>query len=280
MKIISQHLTLIAMIFIASCSDLSIIFPKSSFDAPFPKRNINLTYVLGDQITIKTGTDTITLAISAFKENNLITYSGTNDTMFYGKVCRFRGLYYFNQQMNDSSYWIYAVRITDQLIYGLNTEWEQLALVDSAIEKGNHKKLVKYISSDKIRLHLDKRELKKLYAPIIDRIIPDTIIQVHEYTTTLNSTSKNPIAIDPEEFEYLSKAYPNPTADIVNIELQQNSNGIGYSLTNLKGQTLLNGQFLDIKNKIDLSNQPNGIYLLTLTNQATSQKETIKVIKK
>ena len=91
-------------------------------------------------------------------------------------------LYPFNEKINDSSYYISALKIKGNLIYGLYDRWSQLYEVDDIIIKGNNKKLVKFISRDttKIRLHVDKKELKDLFNSIINSVIPDTIINYDE----------------------------------------------------------------------------------------------------
>jgi hypothetical protein len=265
-------------ILLSSCGDSVDYFPKTTFDSPFPKRNRDLTNILGDNLTIKSGTDTLALTISAFKNYNLITNSKTGDTLFKGTVCKFRRLYFFSQQFNDTCFFIYAVKLTDNLVYGLNTAWEQTILVERAIENGQHQKIVKYRSADKIRLHPDKRVLKNIFSVIIDSIPPDTILQFQETTPALTDTTKVVTQIDPEDFEFFSKVYPNPTTDFVNIELQQ-KNKITYQLTDLNGKTVLQGQFTDTKNKIDLSGQTAGVFYLTLFNPTDNQKETTKIIK-
>jgi len=273
-----QFFWLTIIILLTACDDIEKIFPKTTFDSPFPKRNRDLTNILGDNLTIKSGTDTLELKISAFKNYNLITDSKTGDTIFKGTVCKFRGLYYFNQQLNDTSYWIYAVKLNDNLIYGLNSAWGQTLLVDRAIENGQYKKLVKYLSADKIRLHPDKRELKSLFSAIIDSIPPDTILQFQAVSPILTDTTKVLTQIDPEDFEFFSKVYPNPTTDYVNIELQE-KNKITYQLTDINGKTVLQGQFEDRLNKIDLSKQTAGVFYLTLISPTDNQRETTKIIK-
>ncbi len=274
-----RHLFWLTIILaLTSCDANEIMFPKTTFDSPFPKRNRDLTNILGENLTLKTGNDTLTLAIFAFKNYNLITDSKSGDTLFKGTVCKFRGLYYFNQQINDSSFFIYAVKIIDNLVYGLNSALAQTMLVERSIENGQHKKIVKYISTDKIRLHPDKKELRNLFSAIIDSIPPDTILQLKESLPILTDTTKVITQIDPEDFEFFSKVYPNPTTDFVIIELQQKT-GITYQLTDLNGKTILQGQFIDKANKLNLSKQTPGIYLLTLINPTDNQKETTKIIK-
>lgn len=268
----------ITIFVLTSCEGGKEPLPKTTFNSPFPKRNKDLTNILGEQLSIKQGTDTLSITIAAFKNYNLITNNKNGDTLFKGTVSRFRGLYYFTQQLNDTSFWIYAVKLSDNLIYGLNTAWEQTLFVDRAIENGKHKKLVTYITADQIRLHPDKKELKLLFTSIIDSISPDTIIQFQKLTPSLEDKSKTLIPIDPEEFEFFSKVYPNPTTGLINIELQQKNKFI-YQLTDMHGKTILNGQFSDLTNKINLSKQAAGIYYLTLINPEDNQKETTKILK-
>lgn len=281
MKILRHIHLIIIIVYLTSCGEsMETVadYPKSSFDSPFPKRNRNLTYILGRELIIKNGNDTLSLIISSSNKRNIITNS-YGDTLFSGTVCQYRGLYYFNQQINDSSFLIYAVKITDKLIFGLNTALTQAWLVDEAIESGKNKKLVKYMTSDIYRLHPEKKELKILFTSIIDSITPDTILQFEEKSLTLADTTKSITKIDRDDFEYISKAYPNPTSDFITIELQQKYN-ITYLITNLQGQAVLQGQVTDNFIKIDLRKLTSGIYALILFNQKDNQKETIKIIKK
>ena len=255
-------------------------FRNITFDSQFPKRNKSLANILGDKLTIKSGEDTLIYKITSSKNNNLIINSKTRDTVFFGTVSKFRGLYYFNEQLNDSSYWIYAVKISDNLIYGLNTAGTQREYVYQAIKNGKNRKLIKYINSDTsvIRLHPEKRELKKLFSSIISNFLPDTILNYQETYPKIQDATSTLTVIDPEDFNYISKAYPNPTKDILNLELQQKSKST-FQLTDLSGKIVLQGQLNELINKIDISKQPAGVYALTIVNTAEDQKETIKIIK-
>ena len=256
MKTLLNIIILTIIFALTSCGG-NLNEPNITFDSQFPKRNKNLANILGDELKIKSGEDTLIYKITSSKNNNLIINSKTRDTVFFGTVSKFRGLYYFNEQLNDSSYWIYAVKISDNLIYGL-----------------------KYINSDTsvIRLHPYKRELKKLFSSIISNFLPDTILNYQETYSKIQDATSTLTVIDPEDFNYISKAYPNPTKDILNIELQQKSKST-FQLTDLSGKIVLQGQLNEIINKIDISKQQIGVYALTIVNTAEKEKETIKIIK-
>jgi len=278
MKTLLNIIILTIIFALTSCGDGNS--RNITFDSQFPKRNKSLANILGDKLTIKSGEDTLIYKITSSKNNNLIINSKTRDTVFFGTVSKFRGLYYFNEQLNDSSYWIYAVKISDNLIYGLNRAGTQREYVYQAIKNGKNRKLIKYINSDTsvIRLHPEKRELKKLFSSIISNFLPDTILNYQETYPKIQDATSTLTVIDPEDFNYISKAYPNPTKDILNLELQQKSKST-FQLTDLSGKIVLQGQLNELINKIDISKQQAGVYALTIVNTAEEQKETIKIIK-
>lgn len=272
----------ILTLLVFSCDEKKAeVFPQSSFDAPFPKRNKDLTNVLGKQFTLKTSqNDTLQLRITASKNENIITDAKTGDTLFSGRVSKFRGTYYFNQQFDSTTYWIYAVKITDHLIYGLNTAWSQTFAIDEAIEAGKHPKLVKFIDTSQavIRLRPDKKEMKILFATILQGIIPDTIINLKSKQPIALPTEAATAKIDPDDYEMFSKVYPNPAKDVLHVELQE-KNSAEFILTNLQGQTMLHGKLGNGVDHIDVSKLSNGAYVLTLINPSSKQKEALKIIK-
>jgi len=265
---------------LTGCGPDNKITPKSFYDNPFPKKNKDLTKILGEKLTIKRGSDTLYYTISSNNNLNFILNSKTGDTAFKVTVCKFRGLYYFSQKFNDTTYWINAVKIKDNLIFGFGSDFWQMLQLDDEIKSGKSKKLVSYINSDTsvIRLHPDKREMKYFYNAIILNEIPDTIISLDNYFASTIDTSKIATQVDPEENVILSRAYPNPTTDIINIELQQKRN-VSFLLSDINGKTIQQGQFSKTSNQLDIKNQPTGIYILTLLNATDKQKENIKIIK-
>ena len=276
MRILRNLFCLIVLL--SSCDgNFQLIIPRVTYDSPFPKSNRDLTTILGDSLIVKSGADTLALLISSSDDYNIITEGRTQDTLFNGTVSMYRGLYYFSQQINDTSFIIYAVKLSGNLIYGLNTAWEQTMLVDKAIESGQFNGIVRHHSKERIHLHPDKGVLKKLYAAILDSIRPDTIIALDEPIPVLDNTVQAFAEIDQEDFEFFSRVYPNPTADFINVEQQQKIK-IAYQLTDFNGRTVLHGQIEDIKNRIDLSRQEAGIYYFSLIGAKDNHRETVKIV--
>lgn len=251
---------------------------KNTFDSPFPKRNRSLTRILGDNLQIYGRCYPESFKILSTRKSNFIINNETGDTIFKGTVCKYRGLYYFNEKINDTTFRIFALKITDSLIYGLQNYF-QYSQIDTAIEQGNFPKLIKYIDKKKnvIRLHPDKKELKGLFTSIIANTRPFEIIRTNAISTT-NDAESITTPIEPDDFEMFSKVYPNPAKDILNVDLQQNNVATPYYLSDCNGKVLEQGQFQEISNKIDVSSLSNGIYTLTIVT-AEQQKETVKIIK-
>ncbi|CAN5459769.1 hypothetical protein BH10BAC1_BH10BAC1_11390 [soil metagenome] len=277
MKNLFRISILSVFITLTSCGDT--IIRQTTFDAPFPKRNRDLSNILGNEFSIKSGNDTLNFKIISNKNSNLIINSQTDDTLFYGKVSKFRGLYYFNYKHNDTSYSIHAVKITDSLIYGLTWSWTQNIQTGEEIRKGNYPNLVKYINADTsiIRLHTNKYEMKKMFSTFITQYDPDTILffkdgKLQETSRLVKENNSF------EEMDYVSKVYPNPTKNIINIDLKQKENTT-FQLTDTRGKLINEGHLNELQNKIDLTQQPSGIYILRVTNIADKESESVKIIK-
>lgn len=251
---------------------------KNSFDSPFPKRNRNLRRILGDTLQIEGRCIPQSFRIVSTKKLNYIIDIDWHDTLFKGTVCKYRGLYYLNEKINDTTYRIFALKITDSLIYGLQN-YLQYAQIDSAIEQGKYPALVKYINKDKkvIRLHPDKRELKGLFASIIANTEPFEIIRANPVSKSTYEENLNN-SIDGDDFDVLSKVYPNPAIDILNVELQQKNVAIPYYLNDITGKVLAQGKFQEISNTIDVGHLAKGVYTLTIITPEL-EKESVKIIK-
>jgi hypothetical protein len=262
------------ILFLCSCDGF---LRPISYDSPFPKKNYDLTKILGNDFTIIGDNDTlITYYITCNGDKNIIQDSNL-DTFFIGKVCKYRGLYYFNEQYDDTTFWIWAVRISDSLIYGLNSSEYQMGNIYNLVRNGEYLGLVKYFNYDSttVKLKPVKSKLREYSKYILKDVTPDIIILKNIKSPSINSESK---LFEKEEYEFYSKVYPNPTNGKLFVNLQDKGNTL-YTLADNNGKVLLSGQFFEKENNIDLSVLPNGIYHLTISDYSGIQRETINVIK-
>jgi hypothetical protein len=247
-----------------------------TFDKPFPKRNRNLARILGDVIEIEGRCQPLTLGIVSTRKSNIIINLTQGDTIFNGTVCKYRDLYYLNEKINDTTYRIFALKITDSLIYGLQN-YLQYAQIDSTIEHGDYSKLVYHKKQNTIRLHPNKRELRKLYTSLLYKTPPFVIIKATAKNVT-NEAEETIQSIEADDYDLIANVYPNPATDILNIQLHEQTNAAFYLLSDLQGKTVLQGPLQGTANKVDISRLAIGTYALTVSD-AAQQTEIVKVIK-
>ena len=280
---------LITAIILISCDENSELMPisiKATFETPFPKREKNMIYKLGKEFSLKNNNDTVNFKVIFNKKNhfNYIINKKTNDTAFSGIVNKYRGLYYFNEQINDTTYWIYAVKIENGTITGLGTEWFQMIYLDEQLDEILNKKrkenedlklLIKTINKDTsiIKLIPQKKVMQTFYQSIIDSLPPDTIIDGFDYEnyqelsgiknyeidTTLKETQKKGIIIN---------LYPNPADEFITIEVEvDKANKDIFFIINIYGEVVMSGKIMEKEVKIDVSELSSGTYFISIPNE-------------
>jgi Secretion system C-terminal sorting domain len=81
----------------------------------------------------------------------------------------------------------------------------------------------------------------------------------------------SPLGVDELNLINYIRIYPNPTKNQIHFSVQANA-----TLTNTIGQVVAT---IKNVNSLDLSNQTNGIYFLTLTNDAGQVLQQSKIVK-
>jgi len=129
-------------------------------------------------------------------KENCIVRQDTRDTVFSGIINKYRGLYYFNKELNDTTFWIYTVKIDETTITGLGNGWLQMLYLNNEVinvvkENSDLKKLIKYKNSGnrKIRLIPDKKILSNFYHTIIDSMLCAVIMNERTSNTELKSSN-------------------------------------------------------------------------------------------
>lgn len=93
------------------------------------------------------------------------------------------------------------------------------------------------------------------------------IVTLNGCSDTTACTAISTIGVDENSSELLS-VYPNPGSGKIQVELKQ---GATVEITNLLGEIIHRQVCTDGINTIDLTNQANGVYLLNLHSQSSTQ---------
>lgn len=107
----------------------------------------------------------------------------------------------------------------------------------------------------------------ELYAAYVDSIKKPKVIIV-------------PTSIDEEDNQLTIRAYPNPTSDVLTLELPDDEtiNRLKIKVSTITGKTMFSQYYSRSKFSIDLSNYPDGIYLIEIQSES-GKLNHLKIIK-
>ncbi|MEO8150410.1 MAG: T9SS type A sorting domain-containing protein, partial [Bacteroidia bacterium] len=280
------YLAIFSLYLLCSCNGIKERVPDISFDSSFPKREKNLTYILGNQFTFVSDADTQTVNVSFDSKTklNYLTNAESGYTLSRCRVYKFRQLYYFSEQLNDTAFWIYAVKIEEKEIRGLQSGWEQMLALQEEIDKGKFSELIKYRDTiNKItRLSFNKTKLKSFYKSIIESLpalklinVVDDNIEINHTDTITSATSKEVLE---QSASIVKSVYPNPASDNFNIEFSEEGN-FKIELYDIRGRIIKTVISNSDKANILLIGIKKGTYYVRVTEQETNESALIKLIK-
>lgn len=100
------------------------------------------------------------------------------------------------------------------------------------------------------------------YVTAAPSFCPDNTASLDPFTVSMNPECN--LGINDPEFNNSVTLYPNPTSDILNVMLPNNTEAKDYTIFDVTGKTLLQGVF-STTNSIDVSSLTVGTYIIKLT---------------
>jgi len=100
----------------------------------------------------------------------------------------------------------------------------------------------------------------------------------NDLTQGFHQTNWNFTGLDDHNVDYQALVYPNPTSDVLNIEVL-NFENISYAMYDATGRIVSLGNLSDLITQIDVGNLESGSYHLELSNEQNEQLKTFKLIK-
>ncbi|QJX46173.1 T9SS type A sorting domain-containing protein [Hymenobacter taeanensis] len=186
--------------------------PSTTFDAFHIRHPQNLEKVLGSRLHLVSARDTLDLQVqyNPVSKRNIITRSGTPDTLLNAWAFRYKQLYYVVQPNNGTAYWVHAMRIRGNEVQGLATGWEQMLDLSEAVKQGGFSGLVRYqsLTRDSSRLQFDVRQLRDFYTTEIDSF---TVYRV------ATAAVRHP----PSDTQEAPVLYPNPAQHYTTVRFPE-----------------------------------------------------------
>ncbi|MBR4497456.1 MAG: T9SS type A sorting domain-containing protein [Bacteroidales bacterium] len=94
----------------------------------------------------------------------------------------------------------------------------------------------------------------------------------------MEADNDDSIVFDDKLGESSVKIYPNPTKGLLRVDIQNESEISGFiEIVNNVGKTICKTSDISLENQLDLSNQPNGVYVMRIV--VNGKTSTWKIIK-
>ncbi|MCI5057732.1 MAG: T9SS type A sorting domain-containing protein [Flavobacteriales bacterium] len=250
--------------FIIGCEESQ---PEVYFQDFVSKRSFNLQEAFGKEFSIIHYNDTIPYSISYDREteySHIILNKNEPDTIISAIATTFKEFILLNIPKKNGLLKTFVIQQDDSIINGFTDLWKQNDLLISALTE--QPQIIRDSSEFSIVLSHKKRECKKLFRNITEKLKQDTIL-ISEFN--MNSDNTDSTAIHPEiqPSDFSSKVYPNPFSNQLNIEMDSEDN-YDINLTNTSGQTILNQKCTGNSTQLtNLQSIPAGNYILTITSE-------------
>lgn len=253
---------------IVSCEDP---YPEITFSQPIKGKQVNLAHHLGNQFEIERDSVRVKYNI-AFDQTNKTNWiiKEESDTIFKGTVTKRNRLFLLNRQLDDGKYSISALTFNYEYITGLETEWLQSTIIKNMLAKGLYQNSVTSKSDISTSLNVEPKEGRKLFNFVLDQLEKEHIFHP-ENTQTISNT------LD-ETYNPVRSIYPNPFTSHITIDLTEEA-AYEFQVYSLQGNLLHKSEINTQNIKLDLSQLPQGKYIIRVINTELHIMHEEKIIK-
>jgi hypothetical protein len=97
-------------------------------------------------------------------------------------------------------------------------------------------------------------------------------------TQGFHQTNLTVLAIDDFDINYQARVFPNPTQDLLQVEIQ-NFEGLNYKMYDIQGRQLSQQKINSLNTSINTTPYAKGLYLLVILNENNQLLKTYRIIK-
>jgi len=97
-------------------------------------------------------------------------------------------------------------------------------------------------------------------------------------TQGFHQTNLTVLAIEDFDINYQARVFPNPTQDLLQVEIQ-NFEGLNFKMYDIQGRQLSNEKLNRINTTINTTPYAKGLYLLVILNENNQLLKTYRIIK-
>lgn len=248
--------TILVVLLLFSCEGGSYKRDTVQFGEPLNTRWLDFSQVIGDSTLIYNDEDTTVIQVFYSENNKQNVVVGDGDTIFEGRVNKYKGLYLFNRYLNNEKVIIHAVKVEDDLITGLDSEfWQSILLEKYTLEEPFNRNIAD-TTGGITTIEPIKRDLKNIFNIILDSL-PSYQYAPLQKEDTEGSMSEQESVTEAKPLE----VYPNPFTNKIIVNNHESSS-VHFVLINDNMETVLSGILSNGGNVLNVGGLSKGVYFL------------------
>jgi hypothetical protein len=245
---------------------------STSFEGEFKKKKLDLRWALSEYFSVSDGTDSSAVVSYDISYNrklrvNTVTEATSGDTVFHGFAMKYKGHWFLQQAISDSTFTLNAIKVKNGTIQGWGETRSQMRKVDSLARSGNWAKLVNSQSEDGIILDAKRKIITGSYQSwvasaqtkyLIDQGKID-FVAIDSYVTGIDGA---------DIIRMIESVYPNPANDKFTLGMYEQRR-VNVKIFDLRGRLLVD-EIQETQDKdYDVSDWEPGVYVISLRDIQT-----------
>jgi hypothetical protein len=240
---------------------------STTFEGEFKKKKLDLRWALSDFFSISEGDDTTSstaYTISYDRKNriNTVLEKNSGDTVFHGHAMKYKGMWFLQEAVTDSTFTLNAIKIKNGAIRGWGETGIQMQKVDSLTRAGKFDDLIKTQTEKEYILEAERKLITGYYQSWV--AYAEEKFLVDQGKIDFVAIDSDVTGIDGADIiRMLESMYPNPANDQFTLQLYEQRT-VRVKIYDLRGQLIFD-EIQETQDKIyDVSSWAPGVYVVAL----------------
>ncbi len=279
---------IVILFFSVACDDVQVVEKPiiSRFTTTFPEKGMNFSRAVNGKLNIKIDSNIYEFNVDYYRADRTTVITDNNGNELYnGPVCKYRGLYFFQQLTNDSLYWFSAVEINNNSIKGFLDFENQMKWLDDTLDyymqpNIEQPEFLTTCNENIITIITDKKVMINLYTKILEEMETFELVEIEavEEDNNLDSNNNKTAPVVEIEKEIITSFLPNPVVDIAKVTFSDKSK-YKFFVTDIKGNVRIDERCKCNEIDLNAAELESGTYVFTVIDLKSKNKQVLQFIK-
>lgn len=263
-------LWLVALVFAIGCDEPAEDY-GTTLSGQFKKKKLDLRWALSDYFSVMESSDSSVTSYEVSYDRptrtNFVTEKSSGDTVFTGYAMKYKGLWFLEQAVSDSTFVLNAIKIRNGSVYGWLETDEQMRRLDSVAGTGALDDLVQKQSEKLTIVDANRKAITKYFQSWVASA--EEKFLVDQGKIDFVAIESDVTGIDGGDvIRMLETLYPNPANDKFRLGLYE-TRELRVKIFDLRGQLVVNEIQNTQDKEYDVSAWEPGVYVVSLRDPVT-----------